>query len=234
MKPRVFIDMDGTLVAWNASATVEDLYEKSYFRRQPPNWPVLGAVEHLLEIKADNYDVFICSCYFADSEYALQAKREWLKDFLPDLPDESAIFVPCGEPKTDYIPGGIHSTDILLDDYSRNLHQWAEAGGIAIKLLNGINGNNGTWLGERTFISQEEIVAHIVSHIDSFATPAGKDWNVIRSKQIYSTKAGDARLYSCMDCGHSWLEFCDANESPECCPGCGRKRFAQDKKGGKP
>ncbi len=46
--------------------------------------------------------------------------------------------------KKDFIPDGIRSDDFLLDDYSLNLNSW-EPPARGIKLLNGINGNNGTW-----------------------------------------------------------------------------------------
>ena len=42
-------------------------------------------------------------------------------------------------------------TDVLVDDYTKNLKEWPVFGdakfGRAVKLLNGINGNNGTWTG---------------------------------------------------------------------------------------
>ena len=42
-------------------------------------------------------------------------------------------------------------TDVLVDDYTKNLKEWPVFGdakfGRAVKLLNGINGTNGTWTG---------------------------------------------------------------------------------------
>ena len=45
--------------------------------------------------------------------------------------------------KKDYITE-LHDSDILIDDFSKNLREWH---GVAIKLMNGINGTKGTWCG---------------------------------------------------------------------------------------
>ena len=41
------------------------------------------------------------------------------------------------------------AADILIDDHTPNLHRWEEAGGIGVKWLNEINGNNGRFEGAR-------------------------------------------------------------------------------------
>jgi len=40
MRPRLFVDMDGTLAVWN-NVYLEQLYEPGYFRNlPPPGWMV--------------------------------------------------------------------------------------------------------------------------------------------------------------------------------------------------
>lgn len=91
-------------------------------------------------------EVFVLSCYIAETN-AKAEKNAWLDRYLPEVDTEHRIFVPCGEGKDEYVPGCVLPTDTLLDDYSVNLHSWKAAGGNAVKLRNGINGNHGTWKG---------------------------------------------------------------------------------------
>ena len=60
-------------------------------------------------------------------------------------------------------------TDVLVDDYTKNLKEWPVFGdakfGRAVKLLNGINGNNGTWTGISVsrFFSPDSIAKAILN-----------------------------------------------------------------------
>ena len=44
---RLFIDMDGTLAAWQQAACFEDLLQENYFRDLPPYQTVVDAVRIL-------------------------------------------------------------------------------------------------------------------------------------------------------------------------------------------
>ena len=56
--------------------------------------------------------------------------------------------MPYGVPKLDYIILREDTTNILIDDFSKNLHEWEKGkNNIGIKYYNGINGNHGTWKG---------------------------------------------------------------------------------------
>ena len=139
---RVFVDMDGVLNKWEYVG-YDTLYEKGFFRSREPNENVIKNVKEL--IKHPCFDVYVLSACLMDSPYAMQEKREWLEEYLPELHEDKYIFTPCGVNKVDYIPGGVKSTDILLDDYSKNLFDWDRASGIGIKVLNGVNNSKGTW-----------------------------------------------------------------------------------------
>ena len=61
------------------------------------------------------------------------------------------LYVESSVPKRLRVPGGVRMTDVLVDGYTKNLKEWPVFGdakfGRAVKLLNGINGTNGTWAG---------------------------------------------------------------------------------------
>jgi len=145
-KERVFVDMDGVLAKFNHVQSEEELYEKGYFANLEPLPTVVDGMKRYIKENPDK-DIYILSAYLTESPYALQEKNEWLDRYLPEISSDHRIFCPCGKPKADYIIGGIQKTDILIDDYTKNLVQWKEQGGIGVKLLNGINHTRGTWEG---------------------------------------------------------------------------------------
>ncbi len=140
---RLFVDMDGTLAVFHPVDTLETLYEKGYFENLQPLENVVGAVKETLHLYPET-EVYILSSYLSDSPYALTEKNAWLDKHLPELPKSQRIFCPCGQDKKDFVPGGIRPNDFLLDDYSHNLRSW-EPPAKAVKLLNGVNGQHGTW-----------------------------------------------------------------------------------------
>ena len=71
---------------------------------------------------------------------------EWLDQHMPFIPHDHRLFIHNGIEKIAAVPGGVRPSDVLLDDYTLNLNQWAKQAK-AIKLLNGINGTKGTWKG---------------------------------------------------------------------------------------
>lgn len=147
-KRRFFVDMDGTLAVFTPVDTVETLYEKGYYAELKPHANVIEGVKQFIQTESDT-EVYVLSAVLEDSPYALIEKNEWLDRHLPEVNQEHRIFLPCGKDKSEYVPGGISAADTLLDDYSTNLHQWQAAGGCAIKLMNGINGTRGSWMGQR-------------------------------------------------------------------------------------
>ena len=185
-RQRLFVDMDGTLAEFKTVDTLETLYEKDYFINLKPNENVLGAIKQLI---ADNdIDVYILSAYLTDSRYALEEKNAWLDKYLPELPQEKRLFVPCGTDKSVAVPGLIRPDDYLLDDYTKNLSEW-EPPARGIKLINGINHTNGTWQGDKTqFTHAPEELSSMISDVMKGWTHFYEDRIVTDSVTMHSTK----------------------------------------------
>ena len=185
-RQRLFVDMDGTLAEVKTVDTLETLYEKDYFINLKPNENVLGAIKQLI---ADNdFDVYILSAYLTDSRYALEEKNAWLDKYLPELPQEKRLFVPCGTDKSVAVPGLIRPDDYLLDDYTKNLSEW-EPPAKGIKLINGINHTNGTWQGDKIqFTHAPEELSSMISDVMKGWTHFYEDRIVTDSVTMHSTK----------------------------------------------
>ena len=157
-KPRLFVDMDGTLAEWRPiSLLIENdedrwdilnklnelLLTPGYYKTLEPNRNIVDAIKILCK----KYDIYILSCVIEKEEIPnpISEKSEWLDKYLPEINKDHRIFVPDGHNKAHYIPEGIRKTDYLLDDYTKNLLEFKEAGGIGIKFNNNVNGRYGKW-----------------------------------------------------------------------------------------
>lgn len=181
-KIRLFVDMDGTLAEFKPVETLETLYEKGYFENLEAIPNIVAAIKEIANNRPD-IDLHIMSSYLSDSPYALNEKNAWLNKHLPEIPAEKRIFPPCGKDKKDYVPGGIKETDVLLDDYSHNLKNW-EPPAMGIKVLNGINGNNGTWkkAAVNHDVNPQELAAQIITAAEN-ATIV-KESNILENRDV--------------------------------------------------
>ena len=197
-KPRIFVDMDGVLAKFNNMiSSPEELYEQGYFLNLEPQQRVVDAVKEL--IGRGNVEVFIMSAVLADSKYALGEKNEWVDKFLPEIDDTHRIFPPCGDNKLHYIPKGVRATDVLLDDYTKNLKEW-EPPAIGVKLLNDINSTKGTWKGNKiSFNRPPEEIADLIekvvvqgSEIKDLSREVGQSKAVLEFSKQLSDNIGEA------------------------------------------
>ena len=149
-RKRIFVDMDGVIAEFNPNATEDQLYEPGYFRTRPAEEEMLGVIRKLIEDRRN--EVFILSCVLPGIfERAKAEKDAWLDEHLPEAEQWARIFIPCGTDKVDAVKlkECLCRYDVLLDDHSPNCRTWQEHNGTAIKILNGINGNGGSYKGIR-------------------------------------------------------------------------------------
>ena len=145
---RLFVDLDGTLAVFTPVEQIETLYQKGYFQNLKPYGNALEGLKLYMK-NHPKTEVYILSSVLSDSKYALQEKQAWLDRYLPQIDRDHRLFPPCGKNKADHVPGGIKKTDILIDDHTENLFAWQAAGGIGVKMMNGINGSKGRWQERR-------------------------------------------------------------------------------------
>lgn len=157
---RLFVDMDGTLAVFHPVTELETLYEPGYFAGLEPQENVVHAVRTLIR-ESPEIEVYALSAVLGDSLYAVSEKNTWLDRNVPEMRADRRLFPPCGTDKKQYVPGGIRSTDFLLDDYTQNLIRWPGQG---IKLLTAINHTRGTWKGDRIRYDKapEEIAGNLL------------------------------------------------------------------------
>lgn len=140
-KSRLFIDLDGTVARfYDASPNyLEQMYEKGYFRNLQPYEEMTEGIKLFMEQHKD-VEVFALSAKVnGEPPYCEAEKQEWLDEYLPEIDREHRLFTEIGHNKAEYIPNGISNTDVLYDDYNKNLIDWENSGGVALKCHNNIN-----------------------------------------------------------------------------------------------
>ena len=152
---RVFFDMDGVLAEYRNVPYIEML-RQGYFAELAPQQEALEALKTLSE--DPRFEVYTLSAVIKENPYALMEKKTWLKEHLGDhIWNVRSVFPFCGTNKCDAVPGGVRATDILIDDYNRNLIDW-QSRAVAIKYINGINDRTGSWKGIRASGDASSIV----------------------------------------------------------------------------
>lgn len=140
-KSRLFIDLDGTVARfYDASPNyLEEMYEKGYFRNLQPYEKMTEGIKLFMEQHKD-VEVFTLSAKVnGEPPYCEAEKQEWLDEYLPEIDREHRLFTEIGHNKAEYIPNGISKSDVLYDDYNKNLIDWENSGGVALKCHNNIN-----------------------------------------------------------------------------------------------
>lgn len=191
-KSRLFIDLDGTVARfYDASPNyLEQMYEKGYFRNLQPYEEMTEGIKLFMEQHKD-VEVFTLSAKVnGEPPYCEAEKQEWLDEYLPEIDREHRLFTEIGHNKAEYIPNGISNTDVLYDDYNKNLIDWENSGGIALKCHNNINmkglgaygGDKVMWEGQvlKNDIEPQDIANSLyetVSAAQSMSSVNGKPLN---------------------------------------------------------
>lgn len=158
-------DMDGVLAKWEEGCTYEKTWEPHYFLYRDLETVVKDALLLLMEA---GFKCQVTSAAYEEGT-AREDKDAWLNNNgLETLP---RIFMPCGKNKADYIDIQDGVTYILMDDYSFNLLNWESTNKpnskfVAIKFLNGLNGETGKWTGRTVhYHSSAEVIAHTLADL---------------------------------------------------------------------
>lgn len=131
MKHTIYYDLDNTLAIFSIkgkeSDSLEQMFNKGFFR----NLPIMeNVMETLSALMFDGHDVHLLSACI-NSPYCKSDKLEWIENYLPFIPKENIHLISVGTNKAEHI-GNIKNS-ILIDDFHKNLKEWEQAGGIAIK-----------------------------------------------------------------------------------------------------
>jgi 5'(3')-deoxyribonucleotidase len=145
---RVYFDQDGVLAEYKVESTDVDYAREGYYSELKPT-KVVEYVNSL--IKANIAEVYVITIYY--KKPAFKEKDEWMSRYLPSLDSKHRIILPWGSSKpleVEKITGcRLSSNDILVDDHTPNCLDWQSFGGMAIKWINGINGNRNRFNGLR-------------------------------------------------------------------------------------
>ena len=133
----LYVDMDGVLAIWPEFFTVEEISCKGFHENQPPQMNLIEALEKL----SKKVEIIVLSVA-GTSKYAASDKNSWLDMYAKFI--KKRILITDGRTKGNFVNG---DNVYLLDDYTKNLDEWEESGGIGIKFYNTRNNNNGTWQG---------------------------------------------------------------------------------------
>ena len=138
MKKMLFVDMDGCIADFDKgiNGDLNKMFEKGFFRTLEPMEK--GLNETFQEIKSQGYQVKILSkaCVKKSDERFLgqmMDKVNWIKEYIPCINEMDIIIQATDESKGDIVQIYSEYDCILIDDYSKNLAEWAFAGGRGIK-----------------------------------------------------------------------------------------------------
>lgn len=180
-KQRIFVDMDGTLARFHdENKYLERMWEEGFFEQLKPFENAVDTVKLLAQ--DPNVEVFILSAAIeGEPPYCVAQKHAWLDRYLPEIDKTHRIFTAVGENKAELIPHGIKASDVLIDDYNKNLEEWREQGGHSIKFVNNINHKGlvgELWQGD--LIHHDKSAAETVQDLKEQGV--GKWQNVIKRK----------------------------------------------------
>lgn len=138
-KLTIYCDMDGVLANFEKEPNAVNRYdkEKGFFATLEP---IRKNIEGLQNLISKGYQVKILSA--SPNDQADKDKKKWLTNYLPQLADKNIILCRTGQTKADFVRDIKNS--LLIDDYSKNLIEWKQNGGQALKFVNDYDNANGT------------------------------------------------------------------------------------------
>lgn len=171
----IYIDIDGTLnqpeesyFDFSRDYRPVEILGEHYFKNLPVQEPI-GSVMHALlnnTFLGNRYEVYTISHIRAgDTAIAMEHMHDkiaWLQKHFPELKPDHCIWCLEQFPKSACVEivqnKMLSESDILIDDYSKNLAEWNTAGGTAVKFLNGHNSENNTMYQIHKSQTKDEII----------------------------------------------------------------------------
>lgn len=145
---KLFFDLDGTLARFNVRNALERFDKEEGFFAKLKAYKGIEVINEL----AKNNEIYIVSA--SPNEQADKDKMIWIDKYLNNIKKENIIICRIGENKANIIQNkigiNIDMSCYLIDDYSKNLFEWEQAGGIGVKRLTSIADNSRKlWKGKQ-------------------------------------------------------------------------------------
>ena len=146
------LDMDDTLAHFHEQKNALERFatEKNFFNILKPS-KMTKFIKLLVKYnKLNAKDIFIVSA--SPNEQADKDKLQWIKRHLPEVPMENITFTRLGENKAELFINKYHLSKedfeycMLIDDYTKNLIEWKNYGGIVKKYVNEYNNTTKNYL----------------------------------------------------------------------------------------
>ena len=138
---KIFLDLDGTLARFNVRNALERFDKEEGFFANLLAYKGIEKVNEFAKVKGS---LFIISA--SPNEQADKDKMKWAERYLPNIPQENITLCRIGENKAQIIQEKynitINEECYLLDDYTKNLIEWENFGGIGIKRLTKVADNS--------------------------------------------------------------------------------------------
>jgi 5'(3')-deoxyribonucleotidase len=127
----IYCDMDGVLADFDAVPNAVERYkqEPQFFYNLEPIADNVKAIKRFI---GKNYIVKILSK--SPNENADNDKRKWLEKYLPEIKSNNIIFARPHQTKASFVEKIEMNFSLLLDDYQKNIDEWKNADGVAIKI----------------------------------------------------------------------------------------------------
>lgn len=130
---RIFLDMDGTLARFNVPNALNRFENEIGFFANLKAYKGIDIINEMCEYG----NVYIMSA--SPHNRADADKIEWIRKYLPNMPIENIIICRIGENKAEIVEQTLNiildDECYLLDDYTKNLQEWENMGGIGIKRI---------------------------------------------------------------------------------------------------
>ena len=142
----VFFDLDGVIFKFNFGASEEELHTPGYFEKLEEDQLVVNAIKNLGDVAKVGVKFHILSAAFNST--AVEEKKRAVERI--GLGEIDQIYLPYGTDKSKYV-SHLGGKFILVDDFTKNLIAWGNAGEnfIPVKYLNGGNDTHQSFKGIR-------------------------------------------------------------------------------------